>query len=162
MSIAGITLALSGVLTGLLAGIFFDFSITIIPSFRDLTDREHIKVMQIINLKIKNIPFLASFIGPAVLLPLNAYLYRETASFLILAVAAALYIVGVILITIMGNIPLNEWHDSKDISQLSDEDATSIRNIYHGVGSRWMILHNIRTLAAILALVLIFIAAFTQ
>jgi uncharacterized membrane protein len=61
-----------------------------------------------------------------------------------------------------GNVSLNNQLDKVDLNRISDSEAEKIRNDYQGIGSRWMNLRHIRTLASILATVLIFIACLVK
>ena len=158
MSIAGIILVISGLLLSVITGVFVDFSITIVPSLREMQPKEHILAMQIINRKIINLPFITSFMGLAVLLPITTYLHRDTVQFPFLIVASALYIIGNIIITIGGNIPLNDQLDTVVSETLTETEAEQIRSDYHGIGSRWMRLHNFRTLIVITTTVLILVS----
>lgn len=162
MSFENIVLVLGGTLTGLMAGVFYTFNVAIVPAFRSIKGAYHIKSMQAINLKIKNPVFFLSFFGPTLLLPLAAYLHRETAQFPFLVTAAALHIIGANGVTIVGNIPLNERLDRVDVSSLSEAEAEQIAQEFQGQGSRWMRFHNLRTLASITAAALVLIACLTE
>jgi uncharacterized membrane protein len=144
-------------LSGLLAGLLYAFSVAIVPALRSIKGTEHIAAMQAINDKIKNPVFFLSFLGPALLLPLAAFLYRDNAQFGLLVIAAVLHIVGAIGVTGAGNIPLNEKLDKIDVSTLSEAEADQIRNEFQGAGSAWMRFHMVRTLASIAATMLVFI-----
>lgn len=115
--------------------------------------------MQAINVKIQNPVFIASFLAPTILLPLATFLHQGSARFGWLLIATVVYIVGVNAVTIIGNVPLNNALDSVNADALADADAERIRQEYHGAGARWMLLHTIRTLAAIAATVLLFAGA---
>ncbi len=157
MNIASILLAISGILVGLLSGIMIDFSITIIPSLRTLTAEEHIKTMQVFNDKIKNLLFLSTFIGPALLLPLATYLYRDTVQFSLLVLASALHIILMVILTIIGNVPLNDRLEAVNLNSVSASEAKHIRTDYHGTWSMWMRLHHIRSITSLITLFIIFI-----
>lgn len=162
MQLAEVFLVSSGTLTGLLAGLLLGFSISVIPGLRLMTAQQHIKAMQYINVKIKNPIFLITLMGPAVLLPIVAVQQQSDDSFAYLATSAALYIVGVIAVTMFGNVPLNDQLDAVDADQLSTSEAEHVRTEYHGIGARWMLLHHIRTVAAIAATAQVFIAALSN
>jgi uncharacterized membrane protein len=158
MTLANVILVLAGTLTGLMAGLSYGFTVAVIPGLRDLKPKEHITAMQAINIRILNPLFAVSFVGPGVLLPLAAFLHRGGASFPWLLAAAALYIVGVFGITGGGNVPLNNRLAQVSSDTLTEAEAEQVRQDYHGRGSGWMWLHNLRTLAAIAATALVLIA----
>lgn len=85
MTFENIVLAISGTLTSLLAGLFFGYSVSVIPAFKQLKDGEYVRAMQAINKAILNPIFFISFMGPVLLLPLSTFLalpqpgtYRST------------------------------------------------------------------------------------
>ncbi len=162
MTFENIILLVGGTLTGLLAGVFYAFSVAIVPALRTIKAMQHIAAMQAINVKIINPVFMLSFLGPTILLPLAAFLHRGTAQFPWLVAAAILHIIGANGVTIAGNVPLNEALDKVDVSQLSEAEADPIRQEFQGTGSPWMRFHAIRTFAAILATVLVFIACLSK
>jgi uncharacterized membrane protein len=162
MSLENIVLVVAGTLSGLLAGVYYTFNIAIVPALRHVKGTQHIAVMQAINLKIKNPVFFLSFMGSAALLPLAAFLHRGTAQFPLLVVASALHIVGSIGVTGGGNIPLNDRLDQVDTTRIFEAEANAIREEFQGRGSRWMRLHAVRTLAATLATVLVFIVCLSK
>lgn len=159
MSIENIILVVGGILTGLLAGLFYTFEVAVVPALRRLKAAHHITAMQLINVKILNPAFFLTFFGPTILLPLAAFMHRGGPQFLPLLAAALLHIIGVNGITIVGNVPLNDRLAELDVAQLSDTEAERARDDYHGSGARWMRLHTLRTAAGILATGLVFIAS---
>jgi len=162
MKFEDIILVIGGILTGLCAGLLYAFSVAIVPALRHLTGKEHIAAMQSINVNILNPTFFLSFFGPAVLLPLAAFLYRGRSPFGLLVAAAILYIVGTIGVTGVGNIPLNDMLAKWDVSKLSEVDADQIRIAFQGPGSPWMQWHTIRTFAAIAATALVFLTCLSR
>jgi uncharacterized membrane protein len=158
MTLPYLILIVSGTLTGLLAGLLFAFSIAVIPGLRDLEAKSHIAAMQRINIRIINPLFMFSFLGPTVLLPLAAFLYREGTSFPMLLTAAALHMIGVNGVTIVGNVPLNDRLAEVSVDTLTDVEAEQVRQDYHGQDSSWMRMHHVRTLAAVAAAALVFLA----
>lgn len=162
MDFASIFLVISGTLVGLTSGILFDFSITIVPSLRALTAKQHIEAMQVINVKIVNLFFLVCFMGPVIFLPFTTYLHREAEQFPMLIIASALYIVGVIGVTVVGNIPLNNQLETVNLNQLSEEEAEPIRQDYQGVNARWMKWHTVRTVVSIMTTILILVICLSR
>jgi uncharacterized membrane protein len=87
---------------------------------------------------------------------------RGGAQFGLLLAAAVLHIVGVNAGTMIGNIPLNKQLAQLDADQLSETEADRIRTEFQGPGTPWMRWHNFRTITAIAATVLVFIACLSK
>ena len=162
MPFEDLVLIVGGTLTGLLAGVFYAFNVAFVPALRSVKGTRHIAVMQAVNVKIENPVFFLSFFGPTFLLPLAAFLYRGMPQFGLLIAASILHIVGSNGVTIAGDIPLNNKLNKIDVEQLSEAEADQIRTDFQRPGSPWMNYHNIRTLAAIGATVLVFIACLSR
>ena len=109
------------ILTGLTAGLCFTWSNAVTPGLNRLDDFSFLKAFQSMNRAIINARFLIVFFGPVLLLFLNTYLFRENeTSFWLFLVAALLFFIGVSLITIFGNVPLNEILDKSNLNVLTD------------------------------------------
>ncbi len=158
MTFEQLLVVVSGTLSGLVAGVYYCFNVAIVPALNSIAGTQHIAAMQAINNKIKNPIFFLSFFGPALLLPLTAFLYRNRVQFYLLIAAAALHIIGSIGITIVGNIPLNERLDKLDTRIISESEAEQIRRAFQGAGSPWMRFHAVRAICAVIATGLIFVA----
>lgn len=162
MTVENIILVIGGTLSGLVAGVFYTFNVAVVPSLRSLKPKEHITAMQAINLKIKNPVFFLSFFGPTILLPVAAFMHQGTVQFPLLVAAAVLHILGSNGVTAAGNIPLNEKLDKVDVSVITEAEAERTRQDFQGRGSAWMRFHNMRTLASIAAVALVFIACLSK
>jgi len=67
MKFKNIVLAVAAITTGLIAGLFFGYQVSVIPAFRTLSDVNYIAAMQAINIAIPQDPFFEfSFLGAAV------------------------------------------------------------------------------------------------
>lgn len=162
MTVDSIVLVIGGTLTGILGGVFYAFSVAIVPALRSMKSTEHITAMQLINEKIKNPAFLLSFLGPTLLLPLAAFMHRDRPQFMWLVTAAVVHICGASGVTIAGNLRLNAALARVDVHALSDAQAEKQRAAFQGNGSLWMRLHTIRTAAAVLATVLVLVAVLSE
>jgi uncharacterized membrane protein len=113
--------------------------------------------MQSINAVIQNPLFFVSFIGPVILLPLTAFLQRDTTQmqFTLLLASSVIYIVGSFGLTMVGNVPLNVRLAKSEVSKASENEIAQARA---GFEKPWNRLHTIRTIASIAATVLIFVA----
>jgi uncharacterized membrane protein len=143
------TMALLG--SALVGGIFFAFSSFIMKALADVPAAEGIGAMQSINVVVINPSFLGAFFGTAVLSLVAGGLAlagwgRPSASFFL--GGALFYLVGTILVTMFGNVPLN--------NQLADVTATDhgTREVWEHYLHRWTMWNHVRTAAAMIAALL--------
>lgn len=144
--------------TAMLVGLFYGWSVSVIPGLARLSNSEYLAAMQSMNRAILNPLFFITFMGSVILLPLCAYLnYTQPTSprFWLIAVAAILYIVGTFGITMIANVPLNEALDKFNLVTASEEAKALKREIFE---PRWNKLHHIRTVIGFIATVLMIIA----
>jgi uncharacterized membrane protein len=135
------------ILTGLSAGIFFAWSVTVIPGTKTVSDKCYLETMKAINKKILNPVFFVVLFGPVLFLIMNAINLEA------LNVAAAIsYLIGPIGITMTKNVPLNDNLDAKDLSKFSADEEKNFRLSYELNWNRW---HYIRTATSVLSLILI-------
>ncbi|MCC9071077.1 DUF1772 domain-containing protein [Flavobacterium sp. F-65] len=151
-----IVLLLTTLLTGLLAGIFFTWTNAVTPGIGHLDDINYLRAFQNMNRSIVNPLFLIVFLGPVLLSFVTVYLYKSNHHYILwlLLLAAIIYLIGVFLITIMGNIPLNSLLDKTDLTNITLEDAKSLRDQFE---VKWNFLHLIRTITATLSFLLLII-----
>lgn len=142
-----IVLMLSILFTGLIAGLCFTWSNAITPGIGKLDDFGFLQSFQAMNRAIINPSFLIVFFGPVILLFINAYLHRNTHSttFWSFFLAAILFFIGVSLITIFKNLPLNELLDKAVLDQLSSVELNELRTKFEQLWNRW---HIQRTIAS--------------
>jgi uncharacterized membrane protein len=113
--------------------------------------------MQSINRAILNPLFFISFMGTLVLLPISVWFFKEQSTvFYLLLAAALLYFGGVFLVTMIGNVPLNNLLDAADLSKLDAEGLAALRNKFE---PGWNLFQSIRTIASVICIVLVAYAA---
>jgi uncharacterized membrane protein len=157
-SLNNIVLLLAALSTALMAGLFYNWTSAITVGLHRLPDKEYIAAMQSINRAIQNPVFFLSFFGAAILLPVCSYLHYQhpvTAKFYILLAAAIFYLAGVMAVTILGNIPLNNLLDKFNFQNASLDDAAKLRFAFE---AKWNTLNTIRTVCSCISLVFILIA----
>jgi uncharacterized membrane protein len=97
-------------LLGLMAGFFFAFWVDVAPAMRELDGSAYIRAQQAINSTVRNAYFAIAYFGAAVVPFVAAALLwagrRRRESLAWLAIAAV-YFVGVFLLTREVNIPIN-------------------------------------------------------
>lgn len=134
---------------GLNAGLFFIFSVCIMGALARLPAEHGIAAMQAINVTILNPWFLLAFMGTAVLsliLVGGGFVYGGPARFYLIA-GGLLFLGGVILVTMIVNVPMN---NALEALQPGRDDAARLwSSIYLVDWVRW---NHVRTLSSIGAL----------
>lgn len=149
--ISGLTL----LLTGLSAGLFFGWTVSVIPGTKHIATKSYLEAMQSINKAILNPVFFIVFFGPTLLLIISSVSqYRQSIdiSFWLFLGATLLYLGGTIGITLIGNVPLNEMLEAKSIQKLDPEELEQIRKSFE---NRWNLFHTIRTFCAVASFILL-------
>ena len=129
--------------TATVAGLFFGYWCSVMPALDQVPARTAIAVMRRINVVIVNPPFLAAFLGAAVLLPAAAVLAWWTGAD---AAAAGLYGIGTFGVTVALNVPLNDA-----LERLGDEPAAPEEK-WSAFAAPWNRWHALRTAASLFAL----------
>ncbi|MCP4439352.1 MAG: DUF1772 domain-containing protein [Aureispira sp.] len=147
----------STLLFGLLAGILFTWQNAVTPGIGRLDDLNYLKAFQHMNRTILNPLFYIVFVGPLVLSLSSIYVYRSNPNNVLwlLVVATVIYVLGVLLVTIMGNIPLNEMLDKTTLEDSTFEEVQTLRSKFE---APWNNYHVIRTIASIGSFVLYILA----
>ena len=144
-----ITLYTTLLLTGLSAGLFFAWQVSVIPGTKRVKDSSYIETMQQINRAIINPAFMIVFLGPVPMQILSAFLYRNDAStFWPIVYVVILYVIGTVLVTGFGNVPLNDQLDTHSLPDLDEDQITRERQLYEG---HWNKLNAIRTAFAVIS-----------
>lgn len=152
-------LLLSILTSGLMAGLFFAWSVSVTPGVGRLADLEYIKAFKAMNRAILNFTFYTVFFGCLVLLPATAVVFHLRSpgvEFYLITAAAVLYVAGVFGVTVFGNVPLNNALDGFREDLSTPEGLEQTRDEFE---KRWNRLNMVRTLAASVTLILLAIAA---
>lgn len=160
MTFSNIILTITATLTALVAGLFYAWSVSITLGLARVSDAEYISVFQATNRAIQNPVFLLAFMGTQLLLPVCAFLfYRQTTRFWLLLAATAVYTIGVISITFLGNIPLNNRLDKFDLKTATAQEIAQQRKDFE---APWNNLNTIRTVSSTLAIILVILACLAR
>ncbi|GAB3542601.1 DUF1772 domain-containing protein [Arthrobacter tecti] len=142
-----LTLSLATICTGLMTGLFFAFSVAVMPGLRHVDDAAFVGSMVAINRAIQNplfaLIFFGAFLFPALALLLD--LSGPQVAALPIGLGLVLYSVG-LGITFAVNIPLN----------LRLERGHNDQSVRRGFEARWVRWNTVRSVlcaAAFLALV---------
>lgn len=155
-------LIITTTITGLMAGLFYSWSISVTPGIGRLGDKEYLASFQAMNRAIVNPVFLLCFLGAAVLLPVCTFMnYSQPVSnrFWFLLGASVFYIIGIIVLTFAGNMPLNNALDKFNIAAASPEQMAAFRAQFE---NKWNNLNHIRSFAGAIALVLAILACISK
>jgi uncharacterized membrane protein len=149
MTTAAGVMALLG--SAIIGGVFFAFSSFIMKALARVPSSAGIAAMQSINVVVLNRSFLGTFFGTTAISLLVAGLairgWGSPSAPWFLA-AAVLYVVGTFLITILGNVPLN---DQLAGSPAADPASVTVWEHYL---DRWTMLNTVRAVAAMVAVLL--------
>jgi uncharacterized membrane protein len=156
-------LLLTTLLTGLLSGIFFTWTNAVTLGIGRLNDISYLQVFQHMNqITILNPLFYIIIIGSLLLTFLTAYLYRSNTGIILglLIAAVVFYFLGVFMVTMIGNIPLNEMLDKTNLTKISLDEAKILREKFE---TQWNNLNLIRTISSIMSfLFLILVCLFRK
>ncbi|MEL6384920.1 MAG: anthrone oxygenase family protein [Cyanobacteria bacterium J06626_18] len=134
--------------SALTAGIFFAFSTFVMQALAEQPSAPGIATMQSINITVINPWFMVAFFGPAVaglVLTLAAVPQWNQPGVGYWLAGSLLYLIGTIVVTIAGNIPLNDALAS--VSPASTEGTM----LWAKYLTDWTFWNHVRTIAAFLA-----------
>lgn len=132
----------------LVGGIFFAFSSFVMPALGRIPPEEAIRAMQRINIDVFHWSFMGAFFGTPLLCIVAAVQgFRsgnERAALYAIA-GCAVYLLGTLLVTAAGNVPLNDALARVDANTV---DAAREWSRYTVPWTRW---NHVRTVAAMVA-----------
>jgi uncharacterized membrane protein len=135
---------------GLMAGIFFTFSNTIMRALARLEPTQGILAMQSIDRVILNPLFLSIFTGSALLCALVVFSsFGRGSSTAFFIIGSLLYIVGAFLVTVLINVPMN---NALDAALPSSPEG---RELWSHYLTNWTAWNHVRTVASFLATALL-------
>lgn len=150
-----IVLGITIVVNGLVAGLFWGWTVSVIPGTKNISDLNYVETMQTINRDILNPWFLGAFMGGPILLVLSTILYWNEDNFTFILLGAITIIVGQFVVTAGRNVPLNNRLEAEDLDGITEEDAKRIREYYEGPWNFWQ---YVRTWASFIGLILLIVA----
>lgn len=159
MKLTDVTLILTAVFTALMAGFFFSYAVSVSLGLGKLSDKEFLNAMQNINKEVQNPIFFTCFFGALILLLVACFLNHNKPYFMFLLIATFLYLLGVLLVTVFVNVPLNNKLGLFDISSSTEITAKQMRNAFE---KRWNFWNNIRTVSSILSLLFVILTCISK
>lgn len=139
--------ALGGV--GLMGGLFFAFGTTVMSSLERMPPGQGATAMNLINVRIQNPLFLLIFVGTALIclaLAVLAFVRNSPGRWWLLA-GAALYLVGVMVLSFAVNIPLND-----KLAALDPNSAAGAAEWLNYL-AKWNPANNVRAVACLLGVI---------
>ena len=150
-----ISTLLSAVGSGLMAGLYFIFSNTVMTALGQQKPAEGIRAMQAINRIIQNPWFFLVFFGTGVLtlmVLVSALTGAVTEGRGYVMAGSLLYLFGHIVLTIARNVPLNNALDA------SDPDSPQGAEVWARYLKEWTAWNHVRMVACILAMMAFILA----
>lgn len=141
---------------GLIAGVFFAFSTSVMKALGRLPAAQGIAAMQTINVVIINPLFLGVFVGTAVACAIAAvacWLQTDAPGWSWVVSGSVLYLGGSFFVTARFNVPRNEV-----LARVSAGSAESAAVWSHYLKT-WTAWNHVRTVASLLAAILFTLAA---
>ncbi len=146
---------------GLVAGLCFTWGNAVTPGIGQLDDLSYLQAFQKMNRSIENPLFFAVFIGSFFIGVVAIFTNKgiSTTHFWLIVTAVGIYFLGIILTTIMGNVPLNQVLDKTDLLQSSGAELKMLRERFENPWNRF---HTIRMVASTVAFALMIIAGINK
>lgn len=141
---------------GIMAGVYFTFSVFAMRAFAELGDEAGARAMQSINRVILKSAFLPLFflstVASGVLVVLGLLGHAGPGAGAIVA-GGAVYVLGMFGVTAFGNVPMNNRLDAVDAATPEGQA------VWHAYLTRWTRLNHVRTVACAVAMVLLAVGA---
>ena len=133
---------------GLVAGTFAAFSGFVMPALRQLPTASAVAAVQQVNLAAVRPPLMTALFGTAaaaLAAPVLAWRSRlDPDTQLLVAAGSGLYLLGVVGVTIAGNVPLNEWLAVQAADAVADP-------VWQDWERRWTARNTVRSVAGVAA-----------
>ena len=143
--LAATTITIATVLTGLFAGFFLTYSASVVLGLAEVDDVTYVRTFQAINATIRNAVFATFFFGcvPSIAAALFAHRRSDRATVALLT-TGLLLCAGVVLITFVGNVPLND-----ELATYVELNATTAAAARDDFESTWNLLNLARAVLAV-------------
>jgi len=149
VEISDILAAIGLVLLALGGGTFWSFSTGVMPGLGRTDDDTFVSSMRSINRAVVNPLFLLPIFLPPIPLVWAGLIDLDAPRGWMLVAAGAVFFGGVIVVTVGGNVPLNNALDG------STSSSTAARAAFE---RRWNVLNGVRSLTSVAAIVLAVLA----
>jgi uncharacterized membrane protein len=150
-----VLLAVCALGSGAIGGVFFAFSNFVMPALARIAPAEGIHAMQAINVTVLNRLFLGTFMGTGALslaVIVDALFRWNGASSFWALLGGGAYLLGSILVTLRGNVPLNNA-----LMRITQVDALG-EATWRSYVTDWTKWNTVRTIACFVAMALFIVA----
>lgn len=143
--------------TLLVTGLLFTFALLVMPGLGQLEDRAYLRGFQEIDGIIQrgHPIFVVVWLGSVVSLVLVAVMgFGQLDGWArgLLVAAAVLYVLGVQLPTVRGNVPLNNQLQARELTDMSEPELAEARQLFE---PSWNRLNVFRTVVSVLVAILL-------
>ena len=140
---------------GIMAGVYFTFSAFVMRSLDAIEAPAGMLAMQSINRVIVKSPFLPIFFGSTITcaaLVVVAIADISAAGSISMLVGGAAYVIGMFVVTVAGNVPLN---NRLETTVADGPGGPAMWELYL---KRWTVWNHVRTLACLLSMAMLILA----
>ena len=161
ITLSNLSLFATVLLVGLVAGLCFTWGNAVTPGIGQLDDLSYLNAFQQMNRSILNPIFYGVFMGSLLVGIVAVFMSKGVSPthFWMVFTAVLIYLFGVILVTVFGNVPLNELLDNTDLAQSSAEQLSALRKRFE---QPWNRFHTIRIITGIIAFAVLIITAINK
>ncbi|UII78379.1 DUF1772 domain-containing protein [Flagellimonas sp. CMM7] len=161
ISMSNLTLFATTLCFGLVAGLCFTWGNAVTPGIGQLDDLGYLQSFQRMNRSIENPLFFAIFIGSFFIGIATIFANKgiSPSHFWLILIAVIIYFLGVVLVTITGNVPLNELLDKTNLTDSGIEDLKALRERFENPWNRF---HTIRIITATISFAMLIIAGINK
>ncbi|MEV4763326.1 anthrone oxygenase family protein [Micromonospora chokoriensis] len=151
-TLAAWSAAVTLVVTGAITGVYYAFSVAVMPGLNAADAGTAIRAMTSINQRIQNPLFFVTFFGPLVAATVTGVflLIIGKRSGVLFLVAAGVYLVGAFIPTVVVNVPMNETLDAAGVPT---DPAEAVR-VWASYSSAWTWWNSVRAGASLISLLL--------
>ncbi len=135
----------AAIVAAVIAGVFLTFSDFVMTALRAASPQSGAEAMQQINRKVYGSAFLVLLLGmaPASLgLAVYAWFFLQDPAAIWMIAGAVVYLVGVVLVTMICNVPMNKRLDVMDHTTAKAQGYWSIYAV------SWTLWNHVRTIAS--------------
>lgn len=126
---------------GLLAGLFYAYTVSVMPGLARADDRTWVEGMRGINVAIQNGWFMLTFLGAPLLAAVAGFLYLRSGAALWWIVAGFACLLATIVITGVVHIPMNNAIDT------GGDRYPQLRARFEGPWVRWNVVRTVVSIA---------------
>ena len=146
-----VLLWMTAISSGLIAGVYFSFSVFIMQALSKIKITRSIAAMNSINKTILRSLFMPLFFGSSVIslcLIITAFAYWGEARIELVLIAGSVYFIGMFVVTVVFNVPLNNLLAS------TDPDSDNAQQVWSHYLINWSRWNHLRTVNSLLTCIL--------